>query len=71
MTEPSGMYRTFRTGLSLNVVIFTMGPSVKKEGRGDARRHRPCREKSKESIGLRRPSAIAPLGRWLARDGAA
>ena len=34
MTVPSSMYRTCRTGRSLNVAIFTMEPVVKKEGRG-------------------------------------
>ena len=31
ITVPSGMYRTCRTGRSLNVVIFTMKPSVHKK----------------------------------------
>jgi hypothetical protein len=54
--ENSGVFVS-RSGRLLNVVIFTMGPSVKKEGRGGTQRHRPCREKNKELIGLRRPSA--------------
>jgi hypothetical protein len=46
MTVPSGMYRTCRTGRLLNVVIFTMGPSLKEKekSRGGARRRRPCRK---------------------------
>ena len=40
------------------------GPATRGNGEygrwGDARRYRPCREKSKEPIGLRRPSAGAP-----------
>jgi hypothetical protein len=46
MTVPSGMYRTCRTGRLLNVVIFTMGPSLreKEKGRGGARRRRPCHQ---------------------------
>jgi len=31
------MYRTYRTGRSLDVLIFTMGPSVRKEKAGAAR----------------------------------
>ena len=34
MTVPSGMYRTCRTGRSLNVVIFTIVPFVKKRRPG-------------------------------------
>ena len=44
MTAPSGMYRTSRTARSLNVLIFTVTPSVKKEGRGGTRRRYPCRD---------------------------
>jgi hypothetical protein len=36
MTVPSGMYRTCRTGRLLNVVIFTMGPSLREKEKAGA-----------------------------------
>jgi hypothetical protein len=38
------MYRTCCTVRSLKVVIFTVEPSVKKEGRGGTQWRRPCRD---------------------------
>jgi hypothetical protein len=59
MTVPSGMNRTCRTGRSLKVVIFTVGTSVKKEGRGGARRRRPCRDEPRYNRRLKCTAALA------------
>jgi len=61
MTEPSGMYCTCRTGRSLNMVIFTVTPFVKKESRGGTRRHRPCRDEWCYGRQLKCPAALAAI----------
>ena len=60
MTVPSGMYRTCRTGRLLNVVIFTIGPSLreKEKGRDGARRRHPAGRNLDTPFGLGRPVLV-------------
>ena len=68
MTVPSGMYRTCRTGRSLNVVIFTMEPSVKKRRLGQRPKAPPLPCENKTAGRASTPGRLSSTVQCVAKE---